>query len=106
MINLHEPLSDEQAGEMCEAFARRVVALGLTTPAILFLEMHRPLSRLAGQALVVASPVLAPVFGLNGVGAFTRLLYHPGGADRLIARIEELCDGKQDCSAPKDKKPA
>lgn len=107
MIDLHEPLTDQQAGDMCEALARRVVALGLTTPTVLFLEIHKPLSRLAGQALIVASPILAPVFGLDGVGAFSRLVYHPGGIDRLIARIEELADSKkEDSSPPGEKKPA
>ncbi|MCC6484444.1 MAG: hypothetical protein IT209_06305 [Armatimonadetes bacterium] len=90
MIDLNEPLAPEQAEELCRRIARRVVRLGLATPAILFLDMHRPLSRLAGQALLVASPVLAPVFGLDGVGEFSRLMYQDGGAERLIGHIEAM----------------
>lgn len=89
MIDLNEPLKPEEADDLCRKIAEKVVALGLVTPAILFLDMHRPLSRLAGQALLVASPVLAPALGLDGVSGLSRLIYQEGGTERLIQRIEE-----------------
>ncbi len=92
MIELTEPLTEEQANTLCRSIADRVVALGLASPAIFALEMHRPLSRLAGQAMVAATPVLAPVFGVEGVGNVSRLLYHPGGVDMLVRAIEERAD--------------
>lgn len=94
MIDLEQPLTDEQADVICERIAARVVSLGLATPAILFLEMHRPFARIAGQAVVVASPVLAPAFGLDGVGQFSRLVYHPGGLDRLLVAIETKANAR------------
>lgn len=99
MIDINEPLLPDEAEQIGEALASRVVRMGLATPAILFLEMHRPLSRLAGQAVVVASPVLAPVFGLEGVGNFSRLVYHPGGIDLMIEKIEaKTRDGRGEAS--------
>lgn len=90
MIDISTPLSQDEARAVADSVARRVVGLGLALPAILFLEMHRPLGRLAGQAVVVATPVLAPVFGLGGMQGLSRLLYHPGGIDLMIESIEDL----------------
>lgn len=89
MINFNDPLSQEQAEAIASRIAEKAVGLGLAIPAILFLEMHRPLGRLASQALVVGSPVLAPVFGIDGVGNFSRLIYHPEGIELLVSKIEE-----------------
>jgi hypothetical protein len=70
--------------------ARLVAERGLTTPAILFLEMHRPLGFLAGQSLILASGFLAPLFGPQRVQQLSRLLQSRDSVDRLIARIESL----------------
>jgi hypothetical protein len=98
VIDLTAPLSREEAVEMADALARRVVGMGLSVPAILMLEMHRPLSRLAGQALVAATPVLGPALGAGGVQKLARLLYHPGGIELMIDRIEELRDARKEAS--------
>lgn len=94
MMDISRPLEPDEAARIGRALAEKVVALGLVTPALLVLEMHRPLSRLAGQALVAATPVLAPVFGLSGVESFSRLLYHPGGIDLLADAIDEMANAK------------
>ncbi len=96
MIDLTAPMDREEAVQTADALARRVVRLGLSVPAILALEMHRPLSRLAGQALVAATPVLGPVLGATGMQKLSRLLYHPGGIDLMIERIEELRDAERE----------
>jgi len=98
VIDLHAPLSREEALETADALARRVVRLGLFVPAILMLEMHRPLSRLAGQALVAATPVLGPALGAEGMQKLARLLYHPEGIELMIDRIEELRDARGEAS--------
>ncbi len=95
MIDLTEPLTDAQADEICEFLAGRVVGLGLTVPAILALEMHRPLTHLASHALVAISPILAPVLGIDSIGSFGRLIHHPGGVDKLITSIEKHSDTKE-----------
>jgi hypothetical protein len=75
--------------------AEQVVRRGLVTPALFFLELHRPLSFLAGQATHALQPFLAPLFGYQTVQRLARLLEDPANVDRLLERIEQLEAGVQ-----------
>jgi acyl-CoA reductase-like NAD-dependent aldehyde dehydrogenase len=70
--------------------ARIVADHKMGLPAILFLEMHRPLGSLAAQSLILASGFLAPLVGPQRVREMARLLESPDSIERLIARIEAL----------------
>ncbi len=70
----------------------------MEVPAVLFLEMHKPLSFIASQSLVVASPFLAPVVGLENVQVATKLLQNRENVERLIQRIEDLASER--CQPP------
>jgi len=97
------PLGDDERDALIEKCAGIVVKRGLTTPAVLFLDMHRPLGFLAAQSLILASGFLAPLFGPVNVRQMARLLESPDNADRLIARIESLSllpDDTADSSLP------
>jgi hypothetical protein len=83
-------LSDTDRDAMIEKCARLVVERGMATPAILFLDMHRPLGFLAGQSLILASGFLAPLVGPQRLQQMSRLLQSPDSVARLIARIETL----------------
>lgn len=61
---------------------------GLETPALLFLEMHRPLFNVTSQATIVFTPLLGPMFGLERVQGFGRLIGDREGMDMLIDRLE------------------
>jgi hypothetical protein len=69
---------------VADALARR----GLTVPAIVLLEMLRPMGFLCGQLLWVLDPALSPV-----TGAAHRRLAHffedSGNIDRLLSALEE-----------------
>ena len=39
----------------------------MEAPAVMFLEMHRPLSFVGSQALIVGSPFLGPFVGIEKV---------------------------------------
>jgi hypothetical protein len=80
----------EQQVQLLEAIAQRIHQYRLETPAVLFLEMHKPLAFIGSQAFLVASPVFAPFIGMNRVEAFAELISEPGNVERLIQRIEEL----------------
>ncbi|MCH8979385.1 MAG: hypothetical protein IH945_09125 [Armatimonadetes bacterium] len=58
-------------------------------PAILFLEMHKPISRLAGNALIVFAPFVAPFVGIDNVHNYSRMLMQPGNVEKLILRLEQ-----------------
>lgn len=73
---------------MIDRLAEEVSKRGLDVPAVLFLEMHRPLANVAGHALLAASPFIAPFVGMDRLGDFSRLLANPANVARLIDRIE------------------
>jgi len=82
-------LTEPQA-QLLEAIAQRVHRYRLETPAVLFLEMHKPLAFIGSQAFLVASPILAAFIGMSQVEAFAELIREPEHVERLIQRIEEL----------------
>jgi hypothetical protein len=89
MRDWDEPLSVEQRDELIDKIASAVVARRMETPAILFLEMHKPLSFIASQGLVVSSPFVAPLVGIDNVQLAVKLLEDRENVERVIRRIEE-----------------
>ncbi len=90
-----EPLSPEERDELIESIAQNIHRRGLETPAILFLEMHKPLSFFASQTLIVTSPLIAPIVGFGRVSAASRLLECRDNVELLIRRLEELATSRE-----------
>lgn len=88
-----ERLSDDEETELIEKFGQAVHKRSMETPAILFLEMHKPVAGLSSQAAIAFSPFVAPFVGIDNVSRFSRLLRHKESYERLIAHIEDLRDG-------------
>lgn len=89
-VDLCTPLTEEQKNEVIESLAQKVAGKRLEMPAVLFLEMHKPLSFVASQSLLVAMPFLAPFFGAQGVADFSKLFSERENVEALIDRIEQL----------------
>ncbi|MBI2200475.1 MAG: hypothetical protein HYU43_00850 [Armatimonadetes bacterium] len=70
--------------------ARVVIRRRLETPAIFFLEMHKPLTALASAALAFSQPTLGVFFGFRRLAEWAALLDDRENLDRLIVRIERL----------------
>ena len=83
-----EPLPAEERESLISKTVEVIARRGLQTPALLLLEMHKPLAFVASQGMVAGAPLLAPLIGLERMQAVGRLLATPGGIDELIARIE------------------
>jgi hypothetical protein len=83
-------LSAEDIQSITENFASEIVRRGLTVPAILFLEMHKPLSYIASQGAVVLSPFFIPFIGYDNLRILSRYIEKRENVERLICRIEEL----------------
>lgn len=83
-------LTPEERDALIDKLAKQIVAREMQTVAIMFLEMHRPFSFLAGQSLLVGSGFLAPLFGPQNIRSFSKLLEDRANIDRLIQRIETL----------------
>lgn len=93
-------LSDTERDDLLNRAADAVVRRRLEAPAVLFLELHRPLSFLSSQALIVVSPFLAGFFGAENVLRIAKLLEDPRNVERLMDRIEEAAAGRQRDGAP------
>ncbi len=83
-----EDLTDQQAEEMLTALEAKIRKHRMETPAILFLEMNKPLSRIAGNAMIVFTPFLAPFVGTENVHNYSRLLMDRENVEKLICRLE------------------
>jgi hypothetical protein len=90
MLPLEAELSRQERDEILDRLARQVTRRRLEVPAMLALEMHRPLTFLGSQALVVFTPMLAPLFGLDNLQKLSKLLEEQENLDRLLDRIDEL----------------
>lgn len=93
MDSLREPSTGEPPKEgkddaFLASVAERVTRLGLQGPAIMLLEMHRPLNNVLHTMSLFVEPLLSPVFGSHRLHAVQRLLESPQNVDRLIAMIE------------------
>jgi acyl-CoA reductase-like NAD-dependent aldehyde dehydrogenase len=83
-------LTTEERDQMITQVAEAIVKRGMATPAILFLEMNKPLAFLSSQALVVSAGFLAPIVGLANLQKFSKLVQSRGNIERLMRRIEDL----------------
>lgn len=72
--------------------ADRVVELRLETPAILTLESTRPLSVIAGQAMIFFEPLVQALFRIADYRRFAALVERREALERLTRLIEERAD--------------
>jgi len=89
-VDITSPLTGERRDEVIDSIARKVVGRRLETPAVLFLDMHKPLSFIASQAMLVGLPVLGMFFGAQPVADISKLLKDRENVEALISRIEEM----------------
>ena len=72
-----------------ERLACAIEDRGCVAPALLFLEMHRPLRGLSSVVLQGFAPLAAPFFGVERLQRLQRLLEQPEIIDALIRRLEQ-----------------
>jgi hypothetical protein len=98
------PDDDEETA--IEEIAQRVVREGMASAAIVFLESTKPVSFLAGQAAIFATPFVGGFIEPLRLERYADLFSRRDFVERLIRRIEELEDerlaGK---SSPAGEKP-
>jgi aminoglycoside phosphotransferase len=90
-----EAMLDEGTAAEVERLARWLVDRGLATPAVLYLELHKPLAHLGSQALIAASPLVAPLLGLERTERWQNILAEPARYEALVQRIEALAGAGQ-----------
>ena len=75
--------------------ATRIVALRLEVPALLTIEGARPLSLLAGQAMVFFEPIVGAFLRLPDYRRFAQLIERRETLEILMRLIEEHADTAQ-----------
>lgn len=81
--------TDEQRG-VVERLCAEVVRRRLTVPALLVLEMSRPLGFLAAQAIHFLTPLIAAVSDADGHRHLAAFLERRQAIEYLCGRIEQL----------------
>ncbi len=71
-----------------ENVANKITCLGLTAPAILLLEAHKPLAFLGSQLLLVAQPTLDVFLPTHLTHNTINLLATPDELEQLIITLE------------------
>lgn len=93
-VDLHTPLTYQERDSLINSLAKKAVDRRLETVAVLFLEMHKPLSFLASQTALVAMPMLGPLMGAQSIADLSKLLSNRENIDLLISRIEDMAADK------------
>ena len=86
-------MTEEEERKLIDNIAKLVVDKGLEAPAIMFLEVTRPLSFIASQLAIVALGPLEWLFELEGP-KYTGLFMKKENVSRIIERIEALSKPK------------
>lgn len=83
-----EPTAEQRP--VIEALCREVVRRRLTTPALLALEMSRPLNFLGSQAMHFLGPIIGTLSQSDRHRHLAEFMEHRGSTDYLCRRIEEI----------------
>ena len=83
-----EPNETQRA--IIEKLCREVVRRRMTTPALLMLEMSRPLNYVSAQMLHFFQPMLSFLANAAEYQSFTEFLEQRGSIDYIVSRLETL----------------
>ncbi len=81
---------NEFAERAVERGARWIVERGLATPAVLLLELHKPVAPIGSMMLLGAMPFVGPFVGFGAMERLALFVEDRGNVERLIRRIEDL----------------
>jgi hypothetical protein len=83
-----EPLTEEEREQLLDKAAHEILKRKLEMPAVLFMEMHKPLAFLGSHAALAFSPFLVPFVGFDNVNNYTRLFSDKENVERLMKKLE------------------
>jgi len=89
-IEKGEPTPTPRQEELIDRLSHEVVKRGLTVPAIMFLEMSKPMNQLGANALHFFSPLITAVTDAQSHRDFAEFLEHRGSIELLCRRIETI----------------
>lgn len=83
-----KPLSPEEDA-ILEKIAGLIAKKGMTAPAIVFLEMHRPLNFLGGQMMHFLSPFMDMVYKGDEMERLAEILNLEAGFEEFINKLKK-----------------
>ena len=84
-------LTDEEAEKLINRVAEEIQKRQLEVPAVMALEMHKPLAGVLGQGSVVFAPFFVPFMGFQAANDYTRLLAKRENYEKLMQKLEQPC---------------
>ena len=81
-------LSDTERDRLIESLVQKVHRYKMESAVIFFLEMHKPLTYVASQSMLLGSGFLAPLFGPDNVQKYAKLFETRENVELLIRSIE------------------
>jgi hypothetical protein len=98
-----EELSDERRDELIAKAAKEVTSRRLEVPAMLALELQKPVANISMHAALGLGGFIAPIIGFNRFDDLTRLLAERQNIERLVLAIEEAAEQRDnDAQAAKE----
>jgi hypothetical protein len=79
----------EQNQQLLDKLAQQIGSWQLTLPAILFLQVTRPLSFIASQCLLLCQPLLGFFYDTQRITDYAELLADRANIDCLVAQLEK-----------------
>ena len=81
-------MTPEEENALLDKAAASILKRRMETPAIMALEMHKPLANVGASAAIVFAPFLVPVMGFERLNDFTRVLRKRENIELLIQKLE------------------
>jgi hypothetical protein len=88
LLELIEDIPAEKQEEILDKVAVRIVNYGMAVPAILFLEVHRPLNVLGSSVMIILQPFVHSILDYQDFGRLAVILEKRENIGKLIDRIE------------------
>lgn len=85
-----QPTLSEKDKAFITRLAKRIQQSGFVTPAILFLEMTKPLALLGSHAMVFFGPIINSFIKTDGYYHAAELFEEPDTVEFLLSEIERL----------------
>jgi hypothetical protein len=86
---LEKDLTEEETDALITKAATEIRRRKMQVPAIVALEMHKPLGYIAANASVAMAPFLIPILGFDFVNDYSRLIAKRENIERLLKMLEE-----------------
>lgn len=84
-----QDLKPERRDEILMAIAKKVEKYNLITPAILFLQMGKPLSFVGSQAVLFSAPIAGAFIDERLIEDFGQVMADRENVERLLTLLEE-----------------